>query len=92
MYTERFSYIHIFVYFSHSCIGQKLCVCVSVCVFVSVCLSPCGEGAVSGRSGARIVYMHIGECVRACVRVCTYGCVSVWGFRVSVCVSACVHG
>ena len=75
MYTERFSCIHIFVYFSHTCIGQRLCVCVSVCVFVSVCLSPCGEGAVSGRSGARIVYMHIGERVRACVRVCL--CVGV---------------
>ena len=59
MYTERFSCIHIFVYFSHACIGQSSDDCVSECVFVSVCLSPCGEGAVGGHLGARMcVYAY----------------------------------
>ena len=47
MYTERFSCIHIFVYFSHACIAQSSDNCVSVCVCVCLCV---GGEVVGGRA------------------------------------------
>ena len=55
MYTERFSCIHIFVYFSHACIAQSSDNCVSVCVCVSVC-----GGRGGGWAGVRAcVYVSV---------------------------------
>ena len=69
-------------------------VCLCVSLFRCVCLRV-GRGRWAGVRARVYVYMHIGECVRACVCVCTHGCVSVCvgegGLRVSVCVSACVR-
>ena len=60
MYTERFSCIHIFVYFSHACIVQSSDDCVSVCVCVCVCLCVGGWGGEGWLAGVRAhVYVSV---------------------------------
>ena len=63
MYTERFSCIHIFVYFGHACIVQSSddCVSVCLCVCVPVCVGVC-----------------VSVCLCVCVSVCLCVCVW-WG-------------
>ena len=72
MYTERFSCILIFVYFSHACIVQSSDDCVSVCLCVYVCRGG-GGGGGGGLGGVRAsVHVSVCVCVCACVhsRVC----------------------